>query len=296
MVLGWAQGAMQYLEGRGPGEGSLEYRWKHAERELEGGKTNDLRITQDGTLIKKYSLGSPWSIIQTGARMKDGRIVGVNIPLPRVDQRTFGEHNFREVYDGDVRIPEIIETEAPFIEMEFIESEDLLDYLEDNPEEVGEYASEVADFTLENHLEDRAFTDYRGSNFIVPDDQEDDLAYVDAESFTTEATDWDKAMDLITLISSVRQRDFYEEFVGKFMQEYKGKDEDLDNIAESIPYRAFADLTSIGHSVVDVDYQRFKNAAQNAASKKLMKHYARSELQGGGKTSKVLDKIAENGS
>ena len=101
-----------------------------------------------------------------------------------------------------------------------------------------------------------AITDLRINNFMLGYDGS--LSFVDAEYFTEDASDWEKRMDLITMVSSLKQvdRESYRGFREGFRESYGG---DLDRYTGII-----SSATSVSHSTfIERDTERIRNALEN---------------------------------
>lgn len=218
---------------------------------LTGSLTNELVRTQVGTILKEFSEKPLMSYVQAL-----GRAPSLNIGRQNQRDRIENEKNFREfISDYDIDTPDILGDEDNYVEFERLDGEDLNDYINENPEEAEHYGREVADFVNYVHENDGAITDLRINNFRVQDSE--DLAVLDAEYFVEDANIWEKEMDVITLLSSLKQVDPepYESFRSEFEEEYNGR---ADPFADAV-----SSVTSQIHAKYEKDENRIENAKDN---------------------------------
>ena len=220
---------------------------------LEGSLTNELAVSQVGTVLKEFSKRPKMAYVQMLGRVPAGK-------LEYQDQhsRIENERDFREFSEEtDVYTPEIIGTEGEYVEFETVDGVDMNSYLNEASENEAEEAGNlVGDFVEDIHGKGGAITDLRINNFMMQ--EEGGLAFVDAEYFTGEASDWEKKMDLITLASSVKQVDSeaYRSFRDGFEQSYG---EEIDFYTDAI-----SSVTSPGHAaVLEKDLERTGNSLRN---------------------------------
>ncbi len=240
-----------------PGNEFLESEMQSEESEtLEGSLTNDLVETQVGTILKRFDTRPSMAYIQMLGRVPSGQL-----DFQDRQARIENEEEFREfISDYGIYMPEILGVQDGFVEYERVDGHDLNSYLnraeQDEAVEMGERVGEFLDYVHEN---DGAVTDLRINNFMI--DYDGDLNFVDAEYFSSDATDWEKQMDVITLISSLRQVD--EEAYRSFRQGFEEKYcEDVKSYSSGI-----SSLTSIGHSaLLERESERVKNAASSISS------------------------------
>lgn len=220
---------------------------------LDGSLTNELAQTQVGTVLKEFSSRPKMAYVQMLGRMPARK-------LEYQDQqsRIENEKEFREFSEGtEVYTPEIIGVEEEYVEFETVDGIDMNKYLnEASHHEAEEAGNLVGDFLNNVHGRGGAITDLRINNFMMQDDG--GLAFVDAEYFTGDASEWEKKMDLITMTSSVKQVDSrsYNSFREGFEDAYG---EDIDVITDAI-----SSITSPGHAkYLEKDEERTSNSVQN---------------------------------
>lgn len=219
---------------------------------LDGSLTNELVETQMGTVLKQFSSRPAMAYVQML-----GRVPSMTLEYQDQHSRIENEETFRQyTEDIDVEVPKILGVQDEYVEFEKVDGVDMNTYLnqasEDEAYEAGEL---VGDFLAEIHEQDGAFTDLRINNFMV---QEEGLGFVDGEYFSEQASNWEKKMDLITMISSVKQVDpeAYESFREGFENEYDGS---IDMYEDAI-----SSVTAPGHArILEKDRERFENAKTN---------------------------------
>jgi hypothetical protein len=219
---------------------------------LDGSLTNELVVTQVGSVLKEFSERPGMSYVQAL-----GRVPAFSLERQDQEDRINNERNFREFISGyDVDVPDILGEEGNFVEFERLDGEDLNDYVNENPGKAEFYGEEVADFLNYVHGEGGAITDLRVNNFMVQDSG--DLAFLDAEYFVDDAGLWEREMDLITLVSSLKQVDPqpYESFRAGFEEEYDGIVDPLVDAASSVTSQVHA-------RYLEKDQERTENAKEN---------------------------------
>ena len=220
---------------------------------LDGSLTNELAKTQVGTVLKEFSARPKMAYVQMLGKVPAGKI-----EYQDQKSRIENERKFREFSeDTDVYTPEIIGDEDEYVEFEALDGVDMNTYLKEASENDAEDAGQlVGDFLEDIHKRGGAITDLRINNFMMQEDQS--LAFVDAEYFTEDASDWEKKMDLITMTSSVKQVDSeaYKSFREGFQESYG---EDIDFYTDAI-----SSVTSPGHAaVLEKDLERSSNSLEN---------------------------------
>ena len=240
---------LEYLEG---GD-SLDIHM-HAEEStgLEGSLTNNIVETGVGTVLKEFSRRPGMSYVQAA-----GRIPGLTLERQDQQDRIDNEQKFREfISDYHIDVPSILGVEDNFVEFESLNGTDLNDYIDDNPDRAEDLGAEVGDFLNYVHGNGGAVTDLRLNNFIVQSDES--LAFLDAEYFVENANYWEKEMDLITLISSLKQvdREPYDEFQEGFEAQYENWVDPLSEGASSVTSQVHANY-------IEKDEERAENAKEN---------------------------------
>ncbi|MFB6115400.1 MAG: hypothetical protein ABEK04_03830, partial [Candidatus Nanohalobium sp.] len=159
----------------------------------------------------------------------------------------------------DVRVPDILGVEDEYVEFEKIEGVDMNTYLnEASPEEAEEAGEMAGDFLSDIHEMGGAITDLRINNFMMDYEQEG-LAFVDGEYFSSDATEWEQRMDMITMASSAKQvdPDAYDFFRNGFEKAYG---EELDAYTEAV-----SSVTASGHAgLLEREAERVSNAVRNS--------------------------------
>lgn len=254
------KGAEQIPEGQFSDEGSqssrefVEEAMNSEEAEpMDGSLTNELAMSQVGTVLKEFSSRPKMAYVQML-----GRVPARKLEYQDQENRIENERNFREFsQDTDVYTPEIIGTEDEYVEFETVDGLDMNTYLNEASENEAQEAGElVGEFLDDIHNKGGAITDLRINNFMMQENGE--MAFVDAEYFTDEASDWEKKMDLITMTSSVKQvkPEAYESFREGFENSY-GKDIDIYT-------DAISSVTSPGHAaILEKDLERTSNSLTN---------------------------------
>ena len=220
---------------------------------LDGSLTNELAMSQVGTVLKEFSARPKMAYVQML-----GRIPAKKLEYQDQQSRIENERKFREFSeDTDVYTPEIIGAEGEYVEFETVDGVDMNTLLnEASKDEAEEAGFLVGSFLDDIHGRDGAITDLRINNFMMQ--EEGGLAFVDAEYFTEDASDWEKKMDLITMTSSVKQvdSDAYRSFREGFQESYG---EDIDVYTDAI-----SSVTSPGHAaVLEKDLERTGNSLRN---------------------------------
>ncbi|MFB6203039.1 MAG: hypothetical protein ABEK01_00960 [Candidatus Nanohaloarchaea archaeon] len=240
-------------------ETSLEYVEQVMESDhsepLDGSLTNELVETPVDTVLKKYSKRPKMAYVQAA-----GRIPARKLEYQNIEDRIENERSFREFIDRElIDVPEILGSEQQYVEFEKVEGEDLHTYLNSASDEQAERAGrEVGEFLDYLHGRDGAITDLRINNFMVQPDGS--MAFVDAEYFAEDASDWEKTMDLITMVSSARQvkPGSYSSFRSGFEDSY-GDPGAFTDLA--------ATLTSHLHAAgLETDVERTLRASYNAGA------------------------------
>lgn len=236
-----------------PKESSLEELMESPFSEsLDGSLTNELVETDGGTVVKKFSSRPKMAYVQMLGRIPSGKFEFQDRASRIENERIF--RNYME--DMDVYIPDILRVEDNFVEFEKVEGEDMNTYLNQaSPSEAYEAGKLAGDFLYQLHDEDAAITDLRINNFMMRDIG--GLAFVDAEYFSEDATDWEKQMDFITLASSAKQvePEAYKGFREGFQESYGDIRLSSDMISS---------ITAPGHAVLlEQDKDRLRNSAGN---------------------------------
>ncbi|MFB6200313.1 MAG: hypothetical protein ABEJ83_05500 [Candidatus Nanohaloarchaea archaeon] len=225
-----------------------------ASEALNGSLTNELVETQVGTVLKRFSSRPSMAYVQMLGRVLSGKL-----EYQDQESRIENERRFRSFAESiDVYTPEILGVKDEYIEFEKVKGTDLNTYLNQAENQEAEKAGrKVGSFLNEVHDSGGALTDLRVNNFLLQD--EGQLAFVDAEYFSEDATSWERKMDLITLISSVKQVDHksYDSFLDGFKQEYRSE---KDFYTEAI-----SSVTAPGHAaLLERNPERLKNAFYNS--------------------------------
>lgn len=220
---------------------------------LDGSLTNDLVETRVGTILKRFSKRPRMAFVQMGGRALSGKI-----EFQSYETRIENERRFREFTSNhDIQVPRVLGVSDEFVEFERVDGENLNTYLNHaDSRQAEDMGYEVGEFLNYLHERDRAITDLRINNFMI--DYSGDLNFVDAEYFTDNATEWEKQMDLITLISSLKQIDneAYTSFREGFENTYDGE---VDTYTDWI-----SSATSPIHAgVLEKDSDRLKNSILN---------------------------------
>lgn len=223
---------------------------------LEGSLTNELVITEDNTVVKRFCKRPKMAYLQMIGRLPAG-----DIKLQDQISRIENEKIFRNQISGmDVNVPDIIRIEEHLVEFELVEGEDLNTYLNQaSAHQAFEAGERVGEFLRQLHNSDAAITDLRINNFMVKDDSS--LAFVDAEYFSPNSTEWEKKMDVITLISSAKQvkPKSYSAFAEGFQETYK---ESIGLMSDTI-----SSVTAPLHAVfLEYDRERLMNSAINTSN------------------------------
>lgn len=187
---------------------------------LDGSLTNDLVETQVGTVLKRFNRRPKMAYVQMAGRALSGKV-----EFQDQEARKDNERRFRDfVSEYDIEMPDVLGVSDEFVEFERVDGMDMNTYLNQvgtgEAEEMGHHVGEFLNYV---HGRDGAITDLRINNFMI--DYEGDLNFLDAEYFSEEATDWEKRMDLITLVSSLKQVDgeAYMSFREGFEESYSGE-------------------------------------------------------------------------
>lgn len=223
---------------------------------LNGSLTNDLVETQVGTILKRFSKRPKMAYVQMAGRTLSGKI-----EFQDQESRIENEENFREfISDYDVDMPEVLGVSDEYVEFERVDGVDMNTYLnQTDKEEAAEMGDRVGEFLNYVHGNDGAITDLRINNFMI--DYDGELNFVDAEYFSEDATDWEKRMDLITMVSSLKQVDSesYSSFKEGFKDSYNG---DIDLYTEAIS----STTAPIHAALLERDIERIRNAKYNMSS------------------------------
>lgn len=219
---------------------------------LDGSLTNELVETGEDTVVKKFSSRPKMAYVQMF-----GRTPSRKIEFQDQDSRIENERIFRDYVDDiDVYVPDILRVEDNFVEFERVEGEDMNTYLNQAAPNEAYQAGELAgEFLNRVHDEDSAITDLRINNFMMRDIG--GLAFVDAEYFSEDATDWEKQMDLITLASSAKQVE---------PEAYRGFREGFQESYGDIGFSSgiVSSITAPGHAaLLERDTDRLRNSAAN---------------------------------
>jgi tRNA A-37 threonylcarbamoyl transferase component Bud32 len=220
--------------------------------ELNGSLTNEVVITLGGTVLKEFSESPGMSYVQAM-----GRIPAATLERQNQKDRIENEEDFREFISGyEIDVPDVLGVEDNFVEFERLDGEDLNHYVNRNHGEAENYGAEVGEFLNYVHGEGGAITDLRLNNFMVQDSG--DLAFLDGEYFVDDAGIWEKEMDLITLVSSLKQVDPepYKLFRAGFEEEYDGHTDPLVDVSSSVTSQVHA-------RYLERDQERAENAKDN---------------------------------
>lgn len=221
--------------------------------ELEGSLTNEVTETYTGTIMKRFEDRPKTAYFQAV-----GKLLGGKLEYETREDRIQNERDYREVAEkAGLYTPDILGQHEEFVEFERVDGETLPDYLnETDPDDARDVGEKLGESLKVVHDEDYAVTDLRINNIIVQDDGQ--LASVDHEYATDEATSWDKQLDILTLVSSARQvdEDSYEAFRDGFEDGY----EDTVNTSIDLMTSASAPLHA---SMLERDKERTTNALKN---------------------------------
>lgn len=220
---------------------------------MDGSLTNELAMSQVGTVLKEFSSRPKMAYVQML-----GRIPARKLEYQDQESRIENERKFREFSeDTDVYTPDIIDAVDEYVEFETVDGVDMNTYLNQASEnEAQEAGNLVGEFLDTIHGKGGAITDLRINNFMMQ--ETGDMAFVDAEYFTEDASDWEKKMDLITMTSSAKQvePEAYRSFREGFEQSYG---EDIGVYTDAI-----SSATSPGHAaVLEKDRERTSNSIRN---------------------------------
>lgn len=224
--------------------------------ELGDSLTNRVGKTYVGTVLKRFEKRPKTSYLTAIGK----KLFGHSYDRDTNEDRIENEKNYRDaVEDAGLYTPKILGEFEEYMEFERIDGDPLPEYLsradKDEVREIGEYLGNSL-HTL--HDNDYAITDLRISNILVLDDGS--FASIDHEYATDHATNGEKELDHLTLISSSRQLepDIYQTFRNGFEDGY-GKD--VDRLADFSSC-----LSSPVHALLlEHDLHRTWNAMRNAS-------------------------------
>jgi tRNA A-37 threonylcarbamoyl transferase component Bud32 len=188
--------------------------------QYEGSITNPVYKTSVGTTLKQFEPS------MTEYFVAIGKLPGRQWEKPDRDDRISNEKEYRQAVEAaGLEVPEIVGEYQEYLEVETIDGDPLPEYLNKTSTEDAQAIGRRLGESLHNlHENGYAIVDLRANNIIVSDDGP--LVSIDHEYATDDATDWEKDMDLITLISSARQtendsygafRDGFEEGYGDYI-------------------------------------------------------------------------------
>lgn len=257
----------------GVGDSGLRSRFADA-APLEGGLTNDVRLTDDGTVIKEFSADPPLAHLLRTYTIGQGAAEDVAATpvdaaaayLEDTDPLTMAEDAYDLAQDQHepitqesrmaaeeeaeaildelgIRTPEIMDRDGALMEYEAIDGQDLPEYwAEADAETAYETAERFGDQLRAMHDAGLARRDNRPENTLVEDG---DLVYIDHEYATTDADPADMTADVITFVSGIRQLDpdTYETVRAGFEDGYG---EDIGTIEDLA-----SPGTSVGHAVIE---------------------------------------------
>lgn len=219
----------------------------------ESSLTNDIGKTYVGTVLKKFSKNAKTPYMTAIGK----KLFGGKYEVENVEDRIENEKAYREeVKKAGLYTPDIIGEHEEYMEFERIDGTSLREYVSNADEEetrrIGEYIDEALR-TL--HDDNYAITDFRISNIIVQEDGT--LASVDHEYATDHATNAEKTLDVMTLISSARQLD--PDVYQSFRDGFDGYQEHIDEKADII-----SAFSAPGHAaLMEHDTHRAVNAVKN---------------------------------
>lgn len=162
------------------------------------GLTNAIWETDDGTVVK-YIADSSWTVVLINIL----QILFLNFEFLTKGRRLENELRAKEILaDLDIPHPEIVRHDANFIEMELIDGDPLLSYLETaDPERCYEVGVKKGQELDRLHGHGSAYVDCRCGNTMVAGDE---LVSVDHELFREEASGFLKELDLVTLMATAK--------------------------------------------------------------------------------------------
>lgn len=162
------------------------------ETSLEGGDTNDVFLTEEGTVVKEFSRFSVPAFTISLSYLISG--------TPRFftrNERMKNEKEIREVEIKELNFPEILQEGERFIEFEYVEGRDLREKALESPEEAREVGISLAEILKETREKDIHLVDWFLENFIQT---EECLYHIDPEYSDVEGSQVNKLKDVLSVI------------------------------------------------------------------------------------------------
>lgn len=229
---------------------------------LDDSLTNTVGETEVGTVLKKFERNKVTPrLVGRGKQIFGGTYMfGGVYEIEGREERIENERMYRDVAeDAGLYAPKILGEYEEYMEFERIDGTPLREYVTrsdaDEVAQIGEYLGQ----SMRNlHENEYAITDFRMSNVFVQENGS--LAFVDYEYATDNATNGEKELDQLTLLSSARQLDA--ETWQPFREGFEsGYGEDIGAFVD-----ASTNITSFLHAtILERDRHRATNAMRNSS-------------------------------
>lgn len=159
---------------------------------LEGGDTNDVFLTEEGTVVKEFS-----SISIPAFTISLSYLISGTPRFFTRKERMKNEKDIRKVGLEKLEFPEILHEGERFLEFEYINGEDLRQKALESPENAREVGIRMAEILEETREKDIHLVDWFLENFIQ---SEEALYHVDPEYSDVKGSRVSGLKDLLSII------------------------------------------------------------------------------------------------
>lgn len=159
---------------------------------LEGGDTNDVFLTEEGTVVKEFS-----SISTPAFTISLSYLISGTPRFFTRKERMKNEKDIRKVGLEKLEFPEILHEGERFLEFEYINGEDLRQKALESPENAREVGIRMAEILEETREKDIHLVDWFLENFIR---SEEALYHVDPEYSDVKGSRVSGLKDLLSII------------------------------------------------------------------------------------------------
>jgi len=216
---------------------------------IQEGLTNDVRMTENGTVIERYSRYPITSLYVSLVSLLGGRLEYIDRSKRIENEREAAEFINERT---SINAPGIIGSEGHYVEYEKVTGVSCFQRLSSSGrEEAEDLGTSIGRFISEVHSQNVALRDLRLENFVLSDGE---IYSIDHEYSVFNSGETDSLVDTVTLLSSARQNPNFASFMSGFSEECE---------IGFLAYTGSAITSILDSAMLQRDLGRFQNAVRN---------------------------------